>query len=112
MHELIELVEQWAEDRNLINGSSPTKQMFKLKEEVAELEEAIIGEYDVSDIRLELGDVLVVLVILCAQLGINMTDCLNLAYGKIKHRKGILHNGIFYKEGDERYRAIAELYGK
>ena len=112
MHDLIEMVEQWAEDRNLIKGSNPTAQLFKLKEEVAELEEVVIGEWGEREIMLEMGDVLVVMIIMCAQLNISLTECLELTYNKIKHRKGIMHNGIFYKEGDERYRCIAERYGK
>ncbi|MDW1135410.1 hypothetical protein P2M41_11045 [Mannheimia haemolytica] len=29
MQQLIKNIEQWAEDRNLINGSTPQKQMLK-----------------------------------------------------------------------------------
>lgn len=32
MHQLIKHIEQWAEDRNLIEGSTPQKQMLKLME--------------------------------------------------------------------------------
>ncbi|HDL4381901.1 TPA: MazG-like family protein, partial [Mannheimia haemolytica] len=37
MQQLIKNIEQWAEDRNLINGSTPQKQMLKLMEEFGEL---------------------------------------------------------------------------
>nr|DAS87263.1 MAG TPA: NTP-PPase-like protein [Caudoviricetes sp.] len=32
MKELIEKIENWAEERNLINGSTPKKQFIKLME--------------------------------------------------------------------------------
>lgn len=37
MKQLIKNIEQWAEDRNLIHGSTPQKQMLKLMEEFGEL---------------------------------------------------------------------------
>lgn len=37
MHQLIKHIEQWAEDLNLINSSTPQKQMLKLMEEFGEL---------------------------------------------------------------------------
>ena len=33
MQKLIQQLEQWAEERNLIKGSTPQKQMLKLMEE-------------------------------------------------------------------------------
>lgn len=37
MQQFIQKIEQWAEDRNLIEGSTPQKQMLKLMEEFGEL---------------------------------------------------------------------------
>ncbi len=37
MKDLIQNIEQWAEARNIINGSIVQKQIFKLAEEVGEL---------------------------------------------------------------------------
>ena len=37
MQELITNIENWAEERNLINGSTPQKQFIKLMEEFGEL---------------------------------------------------------------------------
>ena len=46
------------------------------------------------------GDVYVVLVILCMQLGLDINDCIKAAYEEIKDRKGKLVNGLFVKEED------------
>ncbi|ODN39091.1 MazG-like family protein [Pasteurella multocida] len=67
--ELIEKIEQWAEDRNLIEGSTPQKQMLKLMEEFGELCGGISkGKPDL--IKDSIGDCFVVSVILCKQLNI------------------------------------------
>jgi len=94
-----ENVEQWASDRNLIEGSTPRRQLVKLFEEVEELKEAIY-EDNLVNILDEFGDVFVVMIILAKQLSIDPTEALLGAYNKIKNRKGIMLNGIFVKEGD------------
>lgn len=47
-----------------------------------------------------IGDVYVVLVILCMQLGLDINDCIKAAYEEIKDRRGELVNGLFVKEED------------
>ena len=47
-----------------------------------------------------LGDVLVVLIGLSMQLGLDLTECLEVSYNEIKDRKGKLVNGVFVKEED------------
>ena len=47
-----------------------------------------------------IGDIYVVLVILCMQLGLDINDCIKAAYDKIKDRKGKMVDGIFVKEKD------------
>ena len=92
-----ELVLQWAKDRNLIEGSNPKDQFHKLIQECAELSESICKGNDVDD---DIGDILVVLIILSEQLGVNPVSCLADAYYEIKDRKGVMRDGIFIKEGD------------
>ncbi|MDH2997229.1 hypothetical protein A1D22_06030 [Pasteurellaceae bacterium LFhippo2] len=66
MNQLIEKIEQWAEDRNLINGSTLQKQMLKLMEEFGELCSGIAkNKPDV--IKDSIGDCFVVMVILRKQ---------------------------------------------
>lgn len=110
MKELIEQVVQWAKDRNLIEGSTPTRQIYKTMEEATELAVAI-GSYDAesaydeaeldahkADIMDAIGDITVTLIIIAAQLDMSYENCLQAAYDQIKHRKGKMVNGIFVKE--------------
>lgn len=69
MKELIAKIEQWAEDRNLIKGSTPQKQMLKLMEEFGELCSGIAKNKQ-EVIKDSLGDCTVVMIILKKQLGI------------------------------------------
>ena len=47
-----------------------------------------------------IGDAIVVLTILAAQLGIHVEDCIEAAWQEIKDRKGVMRDGVFVKEGD------------
>lgn len=65
MQELIKLVEQWAEDRNLINGCMPIDQAMKLFSEAGELADNIGKGRDIKD---DVGDVFVVLTVISKQM--------------------------------------------
>lgn len=67
MQQLIKNIEQWAEDRNLINGSTPQKQMLKLMEEFGELC-AGVATNEFETILDSVGDCLVVCTIMRKQL--------------------------------------------
>tara|TARA_R110002051_G_scaffold272298_2_gene332810 strand:+ start:4231 stop:4569 length:339 start_codon:yes stop_codon:yes gene_type:complete len=94
---LIQLTEQWAEDRNLIEGSDAKNQFHKLIQECGELSDSICKNKDASD---DIGDILVVLIIMTKQLGLDLATCLNVAYNDIKDRKGKMIDGVFVKESD------------
>ena len=99
MIETIRKIEEWAEARNLVSGSTPHAQMVKLMEEAGELAGGIAKNK--PDVIVDsVGDVIVVLTILCAQLGIDIQECVELAYNEIKDRKGEMRNGVFVKEED------------
>ena len=66
MQKLIQQIEQWAEDRNLIRGSTPQKQMLKLMEEFGELCGGI-SKNKPDVIKDSVGDCTVVLIILNKQ---------------------------------------------
>ncbi|HDR1050764.1 MazG-like family protein [Pasteurella multocida] len=69
--ELIQKIEKWAEDRNLIKGSTPQKQFLKLMEEFGELCGGVAkGKLDVT--KDSIGDCFVVLVILAQQLKVDI----------------------------------------
>ena len=71
MKELILKVEQWAQDRNLINGCKPIDQAMKLFSEAGELADNIGKDRDIKD---DVGDVLVVLIIISKQLNNSMDN--------------------------------------
>lgn len=94
-----EAIRAWAQARNLIDGSSPPAQMLKLLEEAGELA-AAIAKGRPNDAKDGVGDVVVVLTILSAQLGFSIEDAVAAAYDEIKDRKGRMVDGIFLKEAD------------
>ena len=66
MEDLIKKIEQWAEDRNIINGTKPIDQAMKLFSEFGELADNVGKGRDCRD---DIGDIFVVLTIICKQLG-------------------------------------------
>ena len=93
--DITELIKKWAVDRNVVSGDVKS-QMVKLLEEAGELATGI--NKDKRELIIDsIGDVYVVLVILCMQLGLDINDCIKAAYDEIKDRKGKLVNGLFVK---------------
>ena len=94
-----DLIRQWAEDRNLIKGSDPKSQLLKTMSELGELADGILKNRP-AEIIDGLGDTVVTLVIVAAQCGFTIEECIEHAYEEIKDRKGRMENGTFIKEGD------------
>lgn len=97
---IFDQIRQWAADRNLIEGSTPEKQMLKLIEEVGELASAMARSRHKACLIDSFGDAVVVLTILAAQHGLNIEACIAAAYDEIKDRKGRMVDGVFIKEGE------------
>ena len=97
MQELIEKVEQWHVDRNLIDGANDKDQVLKLLQEMGELSDNVCKGNDIRD---DLGDMMVVMINIMKRNNITMEECLQVAYDDIKDRKGKMIDGIFVKEGD------------
>ena len=93
--ELVKLIEQWHEDRNLIDGSTDKDQVLKLIQELGELSDSVCKEKDMKD---DLGDMLVVMINIMKRNNITLEECLQKAYDDIKDRKGKMVDGIFVKE--------------
>jgi len=93
--ELVKLIEQWHEDRNLIAGSTDKDQVLKLIQELGELSDSVCKEKDMRD---DLGDMLVVMINIMKRNNITIEECLQKAYDDIKDRKGRMVDGIFVKE--------------
>jgi NTP pyrophosphatase (non-canonical NTP hydrolase) len=89
-------INQWFIDRGL-DKADPRAQMLKMQEELGELAADLAKGRCPKD---SLGDVGVVLIGLCTQLGTSLYDVLEVAYEEIKDRKGKLVNGVFIKEAD------------
>ena len=117
--ELKTKVEQWADDKNLLHSENADKQFMKFIEEVFEFKFEMQGLKNYQDscelldiegtldknqmkrnMKLEMGDIFVTLIVLCKQLGIDCVECLQLAYEKISKRHGRTIDGIFVKEED------------
>lgn len=95
----LSLIREWAEARNLIEGSTPEKQFVKLVEEIGELG-AGLARGNRGAMMDGIGDAFVVLTILAAQIGVDIEECIAAAWDEIKDRKGRMQDGVFIKEGD------------
>ena len=91
------LVLQWGTARGIIQHGKPMGQAIKTLEEVTELL-AAINKGDMAKIKDGVGDVTVTLLMVCAILDIDLTQCLAGAYDEIKGRRGYLNaEGVFVK---------------
>ena len=112
----------WGKNKDLLHEENAEKQFMKFMEEVFEFRDEwmsyensakyisdnyrerygeITRTYQLRDnMKLEMGDIFVTLIILCSQLNLDPVECLGRAYEKIKDRKGKTINGVFIKEGD------------
>ena len=98
IEELIEHVEQWAEDRMILMHSKPMPQLMKTMSELGELADATLKN-DREEIVDGIGDVLVTLIIYSALQFVPLETALQAAYDQIKDRKGFLTpEGIFVKQ--------------
>ena len=107
----------WGKSKDLLHEENADKQFMKFVEEVFEFKsemdyltrigqssEEVYSDYEQieaqENMKLEMGDIFVTLIILCDQLDIYPVDCLARAYGKIKDRTGKTINGVFIKQED------------
>ena len=108
MEELFEKVEKWAEDKGIDKAESWQPQIEKIAEEVMEYRDELSKNgnlkgqhlYIAHDEMTEMGDILVTLIVMAQQRGYELYDCLEMAYEKIKNRKGEVVDGTFVKAED------------
>lgn len=98
MNHLIDAVNQWAIDRDILHKATPRAQAKKTLEEAGELLEAVCDDA-FGEIALELGDVMVTCIIGCALQGITPEEALQAAYDKISKRSGRMVGGQFVRDG-------------
>ena len=91
----------WADEKGLIEEDNAPRQMLKVVEELGELTGSMAKQRDdlIAD---AIGDVLVTILILAAQLGLNATECLGIAYNEIAGRTGSTVNGVFIKDEQQK----------
>jgi NTP pyrophosphatase (non-canonical NTP hydrolase) len=92
-----DLIREWAENRNLIDGATPESQFEKLMEEQTELYHGLRMK-NLDETVDAIGDMVVVLTIMASQIGVPIEECINSAYREIKDRKGKMIDGVFVKE--------------
>ena len=98
LEKLVKQVEQWSIDKGL-NKAESSKQFLKVSEEVGEVA-AALARGDKLALVDGIGDVVVTLIILGQQNGLELQDCLQYAYDEIKGRTGEMIDGVFVKESD------------
>ena len=114
--ELQEKVLEWADSHDLLHEENANKQFMKFIEETFEFKTEMdqllsyrkyceetckrLPKNAAKKMELEMGDVFVTLIILCKQIEIEPQECLEMAYEKIKDRKGKTINGCFIKAED------------
>lgn len=108
LEQLVLRTEAWGHGKGIIhyNSGQALIQLTKTREELDELVEAINlmakGPTEegarLHDIKLELGDILVTLVMASSCLQMDLTESLELAYNKINKRTGKVVEGVFVKD--------------
>jgi NTP pyrophosphatase (non-canonical NTP hydrolase) len=96
--ELIENITQWADEKGILSPDNAPKQSMKVMEELGETMGAILKGKNTDEVIDGIGDILVTVIILAKQLGLEPTECLESAWNEIKNRKGKTVNGTFIKE--------------
>ena len=96
--ELIINITQWADDKGILVPDNAPKQSMKIMEELGETMGAILKGKNTDEVIDGIGDILVTVIILSKQLGLDPTECLESAWNEIKDRKGKTVNGTFIKE--------------
>lgn len=101
--ELIDKVNEWADERNL-KQADPKIQWMRVTEEVGEIRDVLLKPTKFTEpqaaLKDAIGDTLVTIIVLAHQLDLDVTECLGIAYEEIKNRKGKMINGTFVKESD------------
>jgi NTP pyrophosphatase (non-canonical NTP hydrolase) len=112
MQRIIENIQQWHQDRNLIAGSTDKDQVLKLLQELGELSDHVCKDSHSMLIADDLGDMMVVMINIMTRNNLTMQDCLEKAYEDIKNRKGKMIDGIFVKEESPGDHIPRQLGGK
>ena len=86
---------QWGRDKGILEHSDSKTQCLKTMSEVGELADAVAKGEGIED---HVGDIIVTLILLCELKGVEIDDCIEVAWEEIKNRQGKMQNGTFVKE--------------
>jgi NTP pyrophosphatase (non-canonical NTP hydrolase) len=95
--ELEAAVENWAEEKGILQKATPMAQALKTLEECTELCTAI-NNNDRPEIVDAIGDIMVTLIIQAKMQALSIEQCLESAYNVISKRTGRMINGQFVKD--------------
>jgi len=97
----IDKINNWGVERQLTreNGCTALAQIKKLREEVEELNNAIIASDEVEIVD-GIGDAITVLIQIARLTQVSLEEATDRAWSQIRYRKGKMINGIFVKDGD------------
>ena len=96
---LVEKVVVWADKRGIFDAADPLAQLDKTQEELDETIEAVKQSgFDNPEVVDGIGDMLVTIIIAAKMMGLDPTQCLNVAYDEIKDRTGKMVDGKFIKD--------------
>lgn len=100
LEELANNIALWGLTRKITINGNPHTQTLKLMSEMGELADNIAkGRYEVA--KDDIGDCIVVLIMIAELIDTDIRECLQVAFDDIKDRKGYLNaDGVFIKEGD------------
>lgn len=90
-------VEEWAEEKGILQKATPMAQALKTLEETTEFCTAV-NNNDRAEIIDAMGDIMVTLIIQAKMQDLQLEDCLESAYNVIAKRTGKMINGQFVKD--------------
>ena len=89
MREVIEKIEQWHFDRNLINGATDKDQVLKLAQELGELSAAITKGKPLEECAEEMADILILLMGHSIAMKLDLKSAFEKKYHRIMQRKAL-----------------------
>jgi len=92
-----DLIREWADKRGLYDKGDVKTQTLKLMEEAGEICKATLKE-DYNEVLDGIGDCVVVLTNLAHLHGVEIEECIQMAYDVISKRTGKMVNGTFKKD--------------
>lgn len=111
--EVVEQIIQWGKDKGILDKATPLAQWSKTQEELTELHESLTAQNNdlphfynsknemvntKEQIKDDLGDIGVTLILQCALQGVTLKDALQTAYSIISKRTGKMVDGQFVKD--------------